>query len=105
MCPYSRGTSQCAPTKIMTPFVKKVYKAVLSIPLGEVRTYKWVAEKIGRAQAYRAVGQVLKNNPYTLIIPCHRVVRCGGKLGGYSLGIKKKKQLLELERQIREEMV
>ena len=89
----------------MTPFAIKVYQAVLNIPLGEVRTYKWVARKAGRPRAFRAVGQILKRNPYPLIIPCHRVVECGGKLGGYSRGAKKKKGLLNLERQIRKLMV
>jgi methylated-DNA-[protein]-cysteine S-methyltransferase len=89
----------------MNSFSKKVYKAVLTIPLGEVRSYKWVAEKIGHPKAFRAVGQALKNNPYPLIIPCHRVIGSGGSLGGYSGGLKKKKVLLDLERQIKELMV
>jgi len=84
----------------MTPFAKKVYKAVLSIPPGEVRTYKWVARKAGRPRAYRAVGQILKNNPYPLIIPCHRVVKSNLKLGGYALGMKMKKFLLDLEKEL-----
>ena len=69
----------------------------MSIPLGEVRSYKWVAKRAGRAKAYRAVGQILKNNPYPLIIPCHRVIESSKKLGGYSRGIKNKKLLLDLE--------
>jgi O-6-methylguanine DNA methyltransferase len=85
----------------MTPFAKKVYKVVLSIPIGQVRTYKWVAQKIGRSKAYRAVGAALKNNPYPLIIPCHRVIASRGELGGYSGGKKFKKALLNLERQIK----
>lgn len=85
----------------MTPFAKKVYKVILSIPLGEVRTYKWVARKIGRPKAYRAVGQVLKNNPYPLIIPCHRIIESSGKIGGYIWGKKIKRAILNLERQIR----
>jgi O-6-methylguanine DNA methyltransferase len=89
----------------MTPFTKRVYKVVLSIPLGEVRTYKWVAQKAGNPRAYRAVGQILNKNPYLLIIPCHRVVASSGDLGGYSRGIKVKKALLDLERQIKEMMV
>jgi len=84
----------------MTPFAKKVYRVVLDIPLGEVRTYKWVAKKIGHPRAYRAVGQALKYNPWPLLIPCHRVVKCGKRLGGYSRGIKKKKELLNLEKRI-----
>ena len=89
----------------MTPFAKKVYKAILNIPLGEVRTYKWVAKKIGHPKAYRAVGQALKNNPYPLIIPCHRVIEANGKIGGYVWGRKIKKVLLNLERQIKKLMI
>jgi len=89
----------------ITPFAKKVYKAVLTIPLGEVRSYKWVAQKTGKPNAARAVGQVLKRNPWPLIIPCHRVVCSGGKIGGYSSGTKKKKIILDLEKQISKSMV
>ena len=85
----------------MTPFSKKVYKAVLSIPLGEVRTYKWVARRIGNPRACRAVGQALKDNPWPIIIPCHRVIASNGNLGGYSRGIKRKRKLLELEKEIK----
>lgn len=85
----------------MTPFAKKVYKVVLTIPLGDVRTYKWVAKKIGNPRAVRAVGSALKNNPYPLIIPCHRIVHSNGRLGGYILGRKTKRVLLNLERQIK----
>jgi len=85
----------------MTPFAKKVYKAVLNIPPGEVRTYRWVARKIGSPHAARAVGAALRNNPYPLIIPCHRVVKSNGSLGGYAFGgEKRKRMLLNLERQI-----
>lgn len=89
----------------MTPFSIKVYKIVLEIPFGEVRTYKWVAKKIGNPGAARAVGQALKNNPYPLIIPCHRVVGSRGKLGGYIAGRKTKKVILDLERQIKDLML
>ena len=89
----------------MTPFAIKVYKTILTIPLGEVRTYKWVARRIGRPRASRAVGQALKNNPYPLIIPCHRVVSSSGDLGGYAWGRKNKQALLNLERHIRDLMV
>jgi len=89
----------------MNSFSKKVYKAALTIPLGEVRSYKWVAKKIGRPKAYRAVGQALKNNPCPLIIPCHRVISSNGNLGGYTWGVKKKKAILDLERQIKKLMV
>ena len=89
----------------MTPFAKKVYRVVMRIPLGEVRTYKWVAQKAGRPGACRAVGQILKNNPWPLIIPCHRVVESSGKLSGYVFGRNCKKALLDLERQIKELML
>ncbi len=89
----------------MTAFEKKVYKAILKIPLGEVRTYRWVAQKIGHPKAYRAVGQALKKNPYPLIVPCHRVVSFGSDIGGFAWGRKNKKLLLDLERQIRMLMV
>ncbi len=85
----------------MTPFTRKVYKAVLSIPLGEVRSYQWVAQKAGNPRATRAVGQVLKRNPYPIIIPCHRVISGNGNPGGYSGGLKKKMLLLDLERKIK----
>jgi methylated-DNA-[protein]-cysteine S-methyltransferase len=90
----------------LTPFALKVYKAVLEIPFGQVRTYKWVAKKIGKPSAYRAVGQALKHNPLPLFIPCHRVIGSSGKLGGYSLGGSKvKKRLIDLERQIKKLML
>lgn len=85
----------------MTPFAKKVYQVVLTIPIGEVRTYKWVAKKIGHPRAFRAVGRALKNNPYPLIIPCHRVIKSNRDLGGYAGGKKYKKLILDLERQIK----
>ncbi|MCX5714353.1 MAG: MGMT family protein [Candidatus Omnitrophica bacterium] len=89
----------------MTIFEKKVYRAILKIPLGEVRTYKWVAQKIGNPKAYRAVGQALKKNPYPLIVPCHRVISSRSDIGGFAWGRKNKKILLDLERHIRKLMV
>jgi methylated-DNA-[protein]-cysteine S-methyltransferase len=84
----------------MTPFARKVYKAVMKIPLGQVRSYKWVAGQAGKPKAARAVGQVLKHNPYPLLIPCHRVVGGNNKLGGYVFGLKNKKLLLDLENEL-----
>lgn len=85
----------------MTPFARKVYQTVLAIPLGEVRTYKWVAKKAGSPRAWRSVGQILKKNPYPLIIPCHRVIESQGKPGGYIFGRKKKQFLLGCESKIK----
>ncbi|MBL7081147.1 MAG: MGMT family protein [Candidatus Omnitrophica bacterium] len=84
----------------MTPFARKVYKIVLSIPIGQVRSYKWIASKAGRPAAARSVGQILKQNPYPLFVPCHRVVKANGGLGGYRWGKKTKQRLLELEKEI-----
>jgi len=83
--------------KKITPFQKKVYRIVSTIPRGEVRSYKWVASKIGNSKASRAVGQALKRNPYTITIPCHRVVKSDGSIGGYSRGVKLKKKILKKE--------
>lgn len=80
-----------------THFQKRVYGVVLSIPPGDTRSYKWVAEKIGSPRAYRAVGQALKKNPYIGKIPCHRVIGEDGSLGGFSKGQKMKKTYLRRE--------
>ena len=84
----------------MKEFTAKVYQVVLSIPFGQVRSYKWVAKKAGSSAACRAVGQILKRNPYPLIIPCHRVVNSNQKPGGYIFGTKQKKFLLALEKEL-----
>ncbi len=68
----------------MTQFEWKVLKATLTIPFGRTRSYKWVAQKIGRPKAMRAVGQALRKNPYPIAIPCHRVIRSDGTSGGYA---------------------
>ena len=81
----------------LTPFQRRVYKAVWSIPPGEVRSYKWVADKIGAPRAYRAVGSALKKNPYVGIIPCHRVIKNDGSMGGFSKGKSRKRRLLKRE--------
>ncbi len=81
----------------LTPFQRKALEVVKTIPYGETRTYKWVAREMGNPKAARAVGQALKRNPYPIIIPCHRVIRSNGKLGGYSKGTQKKKRLLKEE--------
>lgn len=85
-----------------TDFEKKVLRCIMSIPLGRTRTYKWVAKKIRKPKAFRAVGRVLRKNPFPFLIPCHRVVKSNKELGGYSLGKALKKKLLELEKKIRD---
>ena len=89
----------------MTAFAIKVYKVVLSIPIGETRTYKWVAKKCGRPKAQPPLRQILKNNPCPIIIPCHRVVNNNHKLGGYIFGPRLKKKILDLERKIKQMVV
>ena len=86
----------------MNVFSRQVYQVVLSIPLGQTRTYKWVAQKAGRPKAYRAVGTILKNNPMPFIIPCHRVIKSSNVLGGYIFGLKAKRAILGLERELKE---
>ena len=80
-------------------FYKKVWLECARIPKGETRTYGWIAEKIGHPKAARAVGQALAKNPFAPDIPCHRVVRGDGSLGGYSGqgGLTTKRRMLEQE--------
>lgn len=88
-------------SKELTPFQWKVLQAAIEIPLGQTRSYKWVARKIGNPNAARAVGGALKRNPYPIIIPCHRVIKENGSLGGYAGKYgKKKARLLDLEKEI-----
>jgi len=84
----------------LTDFQWRVLKATTQIPLGQTRSYAWVAQKVGRPKAVRAVGGALNKNPYPIIIPCHRVIKSDGSLGGYVFGIKRKRTLLELEKEI-----
>ena len=87
--------------KLLTPFQWKVLKEALKIPLGETRSYQWIARRIGSPRAVRAVGQALRRNPYPLIIPCHRVIKKDGSLGGYAGKYDKKKaELLDKEKAI-----
>jgi O-6-methylguanine DNA methyltransferase len=79
-------------------FATAVLQATRDIPYGEVRSYKWVAERIGRPKAMRAIGNALHKNPAPIVIPCHRVVKSDGSMGGYAFGAGWKKRLLHLER-------
>ena len=76
-----------------------VWSALRSIPYGEVRSYRWLAERIGHPNACRAVGRALNRNPLPIFLPCHRVVRADGELGGYSAGVDVKRFLLRLEKE------
>jgi methylated-DNA-[protein]-cysteine S-methyltransferase len=78
-------------------FRKKVWGVLTTIPYGRVRSYGWVAKKIGKPLAARAVGGACGANPLPLIVPCHRVVAGNGSLGGFAGGLPVKKRLLRLE--------
>lgn len=80
-----------------TQFERTVWKALTEIPRGEVRSYGWVAAKIGNPKASRAVGGACGSNPIPFIVPCHRVVSSNGGLGGYGYGLGVKRSLLKLE--------
>ncbi|MEN8262479.1 MAG: methylated-DNA--[protein]-cysteine S-methyltransferase [Nitrospirota bacterium] len=80
-----------------TEFERKVWGALMKIPFGETRSYKWVAEKIGKPAATRAVGRALSKNPVPVVVPCHRVIESDGSIGGFSSGVETKRRLLDLE--------
>jgi methylated-DNA-[protein]-cysteine S-methyltransferase len=78
-------------------FQRKVWRALLQIPWGEVRTYGELAAALGMPGAARAVGAANGRNPVAILVPCHRVVGAGGRLGGYSGGLEVKRELLAHE--------
>ncbi len=80
-----------------TDFERLVWDALREVPYGETRTYKWMAEKVGKPSAFRAVGHALGKNPIPIIFPCHRIIESDGSLGGYSSGTDVKRRLLEIE--------
>ncbi|MDX5322049.1 MAG: MGMT family protein [Exiguobacterium sp.] len=82
-----------------TSFQRDVWDALLTIPSGETRSYKDIAEQIGRPKAVRAVGQALNRNPLPILFPCHRVIGSSGKLTGFAGGLSEKQRLLEIEQQ------
>ncbi|MBZ9572853.1 MGMT family protein [Patescibacteria group bacterium] len=77
-------------------FENRVYEIVKQVPLGKTTTYKEVAARVGRPRAWRAVGNILSKNKNPKI-PCHRVIRSDGEIGGYNKGVKKKIELLKKE--------
>jgi len=80
-----------------TPFELKVWDVAMGIPRGQVRSYEWVAKQVGNKKEVRAVGQALSRNRLPIIIPCHRVIRKEGDLGGFSAGVQMKRLLLKIE--------
>lgn len=84
--------------RLGTPFQQKVWKGLLKIPYGKTRSYKWLAKTIKSPDSARAVGNANGKNPLSIIIPCHRVIRENGDLGGYTGGVQIKRFLLGLEK-------
>lgn len=80
-----------------TPFRRRVWQALLDIPYGEIRTYAQVAKAVGSPKAVRAVGGACHDNPWLIVVPCHRVVGSSGQLTGYAAGLDTKRFLLEYE--------
>lgn len=80
-----------------TPFRRRVWQALLDIPYGEIRTYAQVAKAVGSPKAVRAVGGACHDNPWLIVVPCHRVVGSSGQLTGYAAGLDMKRFLLEYE--------
>ena len=78
-------------------FSVQVYECARQIPWGKLATYGEIARRIGKPRAVRAVGTALHRNPFPILVPCHRVIHEGGKLGGFACGIAMKRRLLALE--------
>ena len=83
----------------MLTFQEKVYQIVRKIPKGKTLTYKEIAKRAGFPKTYRAVGNILNKNR-DCKIPCHRIIRSDGKIGGYNRGVKRKTSLLKKEKMI-----
>lgn len=81
-----------------TDFQKIVWNELIKIPYGQTRTYKDIAQSINHPKAVRAVANAIGANPHMIIIPCHRVIRSDGSIGGYEYGIKVKNKLLDIEK-------
>ena len=76
---------------------KKIYKKLLEVPRGKITTYGDLAKAVGLKNGQRAVGKIMNKNPYPVIIPCHRVVKSDGKIGGYAYGEEIKSDMLTRE--------
>ena len=81
-----------------TPYQLRVWRALVEIPYGETCSYAELARRLQPPSVPRAVGQANAANPLAIVVPCHRVIACDGKLGGYGPGLHRKRFLLDLER-------
>jgi AraC family transcriptional regulator of adaptative response/methylated-DNA-[protein]-cysteine methyltransferase len=79
-------------------FQIKVWKALLNIPMGHTATYTDIANTIGHSKAVRAVGTAIGSNPVAFLVPCHRVIRKSGELGGYRWGVSRKQAIIGWEK-------
>jgi len=82
-----------------TPFQQRVWRELQKVPYGKTRSYQEIARRIRRTQAARAVGNANGKNPFSIVIPCHRIIKHDGSIGGYAGGLGIKRKLLALERQ------
>ncbi len=81
-----------------TRFQQSIWRKLITIPFGKTRSYQWLATAIGKPKAYRAAGNANGKNPVPVIVPCHRVIRQNGDMGGYTGGVHLKQFLLDLEK-------
>ncbi|MBM4126808.1 MAG: methylated-DNA--[protein]-cysteine S-methyltransferase [Nitrospira sp.] len=80
-----------------TPFQRRVWRVLLRVPYGTLRSYQWIASRVGGRHYARAVGSAVGANPLPVVIPCHRIVAQDASLGGFSCGLPMKRKLLTLE--------
>ncbi len=84
-----------------TPFRRKVWGVLQRVPYGKLRSYQWIADRVGGRRYARAVGNAVGANPLPIVIPCHRIVAQDSSLGGFSCGLPMKRKLLTLEGTLR----
>jgi methylated-DNA-[protein]-cysteine S-methyltransferase len=101
LCRYAKGepVEFDVPVDLtfLKPFTYRVLTEIRKIPYGKIASYGMIAKSLGYSNASRAVGQALKRNPIPIVVPCHRIVRGDGTLGGFDMGLDMKTRLLALE--------
>jgi AraC family transcriptional regulator of adaptative response/methylated-DNA-[protein]-cysteine methyltransferase len=99
---FSRGPQSDVPVDVDlrgTSFQRAVWETLRGVPRGSLTTYEDIARRIGRPRATRAVGSAISRNPVAFVVPCHRVIRKSGDLGGYRWGLVRKGRILSWEKQ------